>query len=584
MFVLMSAAKTHIVRGETMKTFRIGCRAAGAVCALAAMPFICDNAKAHDYVVSRFVDDLAGGTLRDVINALDAQNDPNSAIHFSDPNHPFPSAIVLDPAKGEMIITKPVVMTGPGATNLLISDAGSRIFEVGGGTTVKISGLHFQGTFTGTTGPDGIFGNVNGGDGGLVQGGVMLQDPATEFFIVSCYFDTCQANGGPGGNAFSPNFTSPPATGGNGGFAEGGAVANMGGDLFLTDCTFYNCSANGGRGGHGFDSGAGGKGGHAYGGALADIYGGSDIYIVNCTFASNNAVGGAGGMGGNAVVATGGIHGGNGGPGGDAWGGGIYMIKGCTDCTGIDHTTTSLNVCNPGAGGAGGSGPTAGTAGANGAAHGGGIYFAGTGMPNDELPIQDTIVGNNFDYPSTAIGTGSDVWGVFDSTGFNLIGNGEASSGWTAGFDLVGTAGAIDPRLGPLQNNGGQVMTMAPLSCSPVIDAATTGVLTTDQIGQGRHKVITSGAHPGDGSDIGAFELQSYPTDGSTLLHIVGGGSGGTVMVSWAASSCLILQEAANLQNPMWMDVTNQVFQANGNNEVFVYGGGNQLFFRLFHP
>lgn len=92
------------------------------------------------------------------------------------------------------------------------------------------------------------------------------------------------------------------------------------------------------------------------------------------------------------------------------------------------------------------------------------------------------------------------------SIGYSLIGNGSGSTLPTGSTgNLVGTATSpIDPKLGPLQANGGPTQTMALLLGSPAIDAGSnskipTGV-TTDQRGDSR---ISGGT-----VDIGAYEVQ----------------------------------------------------------------------------
>jgi hypothetical protein len=78
-----------------------------------------------------------------------------------------------------------------------------------------------------------------------------------------------------------------------------------------------------------------------------------------------------------------------------------------------------------------------------------------------------------------------------------------------------------DPKLGPLQNNGGPTQTMKPAADSPVIDQGASGssfgggfgALTTDQRGQARvvdfPLVANNTAGGADGSDMGAVELTS---------------------------------------------------------------------------
>ena len=116
--------------------------------------------------------------------------------------------------------------------------------------------------------------------------------------------------------------------------------------------------------------------------------------------------------------------------------------------------------------------------------------------------------------------TGPDVTGNVNTSGFNLIGKSDGSFGFTAATDRTGTVAApLDPKLDPsgLQNNGGPTTTIALLPGSPAIDkgtsAAFTGNLTTDQRGAGFPRVFDDpaigNASGGDGTDIGAFELQT---------------------------------------------------------------------------
>ncbi len=76
--------------------------------------------------------------------------------------------------------------------------------------------------------------------------------------------------------------------------------------------------------------------------------------------------------------------------------------------------------------------------------------------------------------------------------------------------DIIG----LDPRLGPLQDNGSPVLTHALLAGSPAIDAGTNSGLAFDARGQPR-----TVNHPGvpnslgsDGTDIGAFEVNPILT------------------------------------------------------------------------
>jgi hypothetical protein len=100
------------------------------------------------------------------------------------------------------------------------------------------------------------------------------------------------------------------------------------------------------------------------------------------------------------------------------------------------------------------------------------------------------------------------VSGDFTSGGHNLIGDGTGSTGFVNGVngDMVGTAAnPIDPRLGPLANNGGPTQTHALLAGSPAIDHGdNTNAPATDQRGVARPR---DGDHNGSRAvDIGAFE------------------------------------------------------------------------------
>jgi hypothetical protein len=104
--------------------------------------------------------------------------------------------------------------------------------------------------------------------------------------------------------------------------------------------------------------------------------------------------------------------------------------------------------------------------------------------------VKNTIVALNL---VTFGGNGPNAFGAsFTSQGHNLVGDGTGSNGFTNGVngDLVGTAADhIDPKLGPLQNNGGATETHNLLAGSPAIDhGASAGAPATDQRGFARKK------------------------------------------------------------------------------------------------
>lgn len=126
--------------------------------------------------------------------------------------------------------------------------------------------------------------------------------------------------------------------------------------------------------------------------------------------------------------------------------------------------------------------------------------------------------------------------GDFISNGYNLIGDGTGSSGFTALGDQVGTSdNPIDPLLGSLENNGGSTLTLALLPNSPAIDAGNPNFVAPpefDQRGSGFPRILDGN---GDGVaivDIGAFEAsqptsvpESSPILGLSVIVIFGVGS-----------------------------------------------------------
>jgi hypothetical protein len=122
---------------------------------------------------------------------------------------------------------------------------------------------------------------------------------------------------------------------------------------------------------------------------------------------------------------------------------------------------------------------------------GGDIYNLGVAT------LQNSIVANS--------SFGGNCLGPVISKGYNL------SSDGTCNFTNTGDLNSTDPKLGPLQNNGGQTQTQALLPGSPAIDAGnpngctdnTGHLLKTDQRGKPRPDKEDSG-----GCDMGAYERQ----------------------------------------------------------------------------
>jgi hypothetical protein len=260
--------------------------------------------------------------------------------------------------------------------------------------------------------------------------------------------------------------------GGNGGAGGNGSGIFNSGLLNLNTCTVSeNFCGNGGIGGGGWYWGSGGNGGD--GGNGGGIYNAGSFSSTSCTVALNLA--GAGGNGGNdtAGYTSSAAAGGAGG-----CGGGILNDARGTNVV-ARNTLIALNAAN--------------TGGAGGINYYEYTYYTGASGSN---------------------GFGSDLAGDFTSQGFNLISVADGSTGFVNGInaDQVGSIAApIDPLIGPLQMNGGPTPTHALLPGSPATDQGNSFGIHRDQRGHHRpHNYIAIPNVPGgDGSDIGAFELDA---------------------------------------------------------------------------
>jgi hypothetical protein len=246
----------------------------------------------------------------------------------------------------------------------------------------------------------------------------------------------------------------------------GGAIFNTG-TLSIEDCSFSNNTAHDTSGKTSGDNGGA-------------IHNSSQLLITRCTFDNNTA------NGGGAINNTGGLSvklstftensvtfGGNG-------GGGAILNRGnamfFASCTIADNTADGF---------------------------GGGIYndfSSGSPLPT---AIVSTIIATNH------APTSPDVFGAYGSADYNFIGISDNGNGFTKPNDQSGTAAApADPRLNALAYNGGLTFTMALQSSSPAIDQGNNdSTITTDQRGFTRRVNIPLRSNAGDGSDVGAYEL-----------------------------------------------------------------------------
>jgi hypothetical protein len=126
------------------------------------------------------------------------------------------------------------------------------------------------------------------------------------------------------------------------------------------------------------------------------------------------------------------------------------------------------------------------------------------------LLVRDTIVAN-------PAGDAESCSGDLDSGGYNLDEDG--SCGLAGSSDLANVIAGLDP---VLQDNGGPTPTHAMFENSIAIDRGNSFGATTDQRGLPRPSNFPeiSDKEGGDGSDIGAFELQAPPPPQSGTLPI----------------------------------------------------------------
>jgi hypothetical protein len=326
--------------------------------------------------------------------------------------------------------------------------------------------------------------------------------------------------GGGGGSPFSPGGSG--GFGGGGGGALDGGAGGFGGGAGGGDNSGDGGAAGFG-GGNGNSGGAGG-GGAGMGGAIFNMFG--TLTITNSTLAVNTA------QGGSVLL----------GQGGNGFGGAIFNLDGTA--TLVNDTLAGNHVI----------------AGAGEAADGDDIYNLALNVGIGNSTTAAVSLTNNILAGTSAPGTHSISDAVNDAEGTS------ASASITAlGTNLVqqdanglfsASIGVIngDPRLGPLQNNGGPTPTMEVLASSPVLasgnaglgSTASNGVPTTDQRGASRGATIDIGAYqattatqlsvsgfPNGLNNQVANAGQSYPFTvtgedqfGKTVYEYSGGASG----------------------------------------------------------
>ncbi len=359
--------------------------------------------------------------------------------------------------------------------------------NVNGGTLTVTNSIITANT-TGT-------GSTFGGDGGGIS-----SDGSSAITIDNCTIsNNTTGNGGNnvsagrGGGVYGEGATTLTISnstitgnisGSSASYGEGGGIYNyVGSTLYLDSSTvsFNTASQNGG-------------------GIMNDN--GTTDHITNCTIDNNTAQGAGGGFyGGGGILNTSGtinlisdttISGNYGVSVNQSYYGGGGLFNYGTIGTIVD-STISGNSTNSDGGGILNNGTIdhiqSTTIADNVAVAGGGIFHASFGTMGELI---NTIIAGN-------TGLDFDEQGPVTSATYDLV---QASGGNSLVNNTNGNIVGLDPKLGPLANNGGPTWTMALLTGSPAINAGTsTDAPSTDQRGLPRPS--------GGAVDIGAYEVQS---------------------------------------------------------------------------
>jgi CSLREA domain-containing protein len=401
-------------------------------------------------------------SLREAIIAANALAGPDT-INF-DITGAGPHTIPLDSVLPAL--SQSVNITNASGESITISGEGTgdpyRIFAISSGQTVTISNLTMtNGATTGAAFPDSI-------GGGILNEGTLT--------LTSCTVSNNRAAAFGGGGIYNLgatavlNVTSSTVTGNHAlGSSSGGGIYNNAGTVNVTNSTISGNDASSEGGGLKNDTGS--------------------MTVTNSTVSGNTANFGAGIINYNTLTLTNSTISGN---NADSDGGGIYNNHSSGTVTLSSVTISNNRADNDN----------------NGSGTGGGIYIFNTSL---QPMLRNTIVAGNLN-ENGAVDAADDIVGTVNSTSassFNLIGTGGAG-GLTNGVNN-NQVGVANPGLGGLTNNGGLTNTHALQAGSPAIDKGTAFSLTTDQRGLTRPVDDGSIANPGDGSDIGAFELGTNP-------------------------------------------------------------------------
>ncbi|MCI0680921.1 MAG: hypothetical protein L0Y71_02355 [Gemmataceae bacterium] len=433
------------------------------------------------------------------------------AVELSNRN-PGRDAIAFAPALGgatialtgiELALGDDVTITGPGAQQLAIfalfgAGLASRVFSVAAGVQAELSGL----TITGGRNDDRGGGIINNGQ-------LTLRDSV----VIA---NTANVGGGIANELGATLTLDAVDIVGNTATLIGGGVDNLGTLIVNASVISSNAAIDGG-GLYNHDVGTLTVTASTIADNLAsspDVFGGSgggirndgDLTLTHSTLAGNFTTGAGG-----AIFSRGALN--------------------------LNHVTLSGNRANADGGGIMNSGTLTmlhstvtanrADADADGVGVGGGMrLFGGTAI------LHHSIAAGNFVAAGATINDGD---GSLDpNSSFNLVGSGLSGVSDGVNGNHVGTlADPIDPRLGPLQDNGGPTLTHALFPDSPARDAGDPNlnpVPKNDQRGPGFPRVIAGRI------DIGAVE--------APLAYVVSLDAGVLSIVATTAPNTLTIRRS----------------------------------------
>ena len=420
--------------------------------------------------------DSGDGSLRWAVELANQLTGPDE-ITF-DPGVFFPG-MVIELNSGQLSLADTTGTTridGSGASVTVYGTNLSRVLTVKAGVSAELWALTITGGHAVYNGSDYMTGN----GGGIFNSG--------DLTVSGCVF-TNNTAAHDGGGIYNANGARLTVTGGTTftrNFADfGGGIASKEGELTVTGGSniSYNSSS-------GYAGGIGNAAGILtvtsstlshnsalkYGGG---IYNSGDMTISDSVLSYNSAEDRGGGIHtvyGEVVIGESTFSGNS----ATSFGGGIYNSDGNLTISG---STLAYNS----------------------ASTGGGIASYHNTSSTTSI-LYNTLVAQNF-LRATDPPNPSDLEGTFGVTSsYTLIGDGSGGLDASHG-NLLGTpASPLDPRLGPLQNNGGPTSTHALLDGSPAINAGDPDIFTDpnqyDQRGPGFSRVV------GGRIDIGAVEVQ----------------------------------------------------------------------------